>query len=59
MAMALEGGNGLDIVNCCSNYSMTVSTFRRYLATLRAFFWQERGLIIVYDNKQKKYLLKK
>lgn len=55
----LRKGKSVRITECCQEFEISVSTFRRYIAFLRTYFMQEYGKEIVYDPKEEKYLLQK
>lgn len=54
---ALRLGACIKIRDCCGVYGISVSTFRRYMAFLRAYFSEMYGLDIVYDAYLSSYSL--
>ena len=59
MHQDLENGKGLSLKDWCSQNQMTVSSFRRYVALLRDFYWHEKQTFIIYDAKRQRYILSK
>ena len=57
MCEDLHNGKKLNIKESCSRYGISVSTFRRYIALLRSFFWEQRLQTIVYDGLTQTYCL--
>ena len=57
MYQRLESGKGLEVKEWCGSNQMSLSSFRRYVALLRDFYWQEKQTTIVYDQKTQKYVL--
>ncbi len=55
MCEDLRKGRQLNIQECCNRYRISVATFRRYVALLRMFFWEERQQSIVYDSLTQTY----
>ena len=47
----------LKIFECCGEYNISVSTFRRYIAFLRAYFDEFYGYEIVYSPETAEYVL--
>ncbi|MBQ8884994.1 MAG: hypothetical protein IJY62_01275 [Clostridia bacterium] len=47
----LIGGKTLRIKDCQTEYSVSVPTFRRYIALLREYFAERRAVDIVYDKE--------
>ena len=52
-------GKNIKIYDCCREYGISVSTFRRYMCFLRGYFSEIYGGEIVYDSKILSYYLKK
>lgn len=52
-------GKKLKIVECCDEYGISVSTFRRYIAFLREYFSEYDGREIIYISESAEYSLKK
>lgn len=55
---ALRSGSGLNINDCCNRYSISVATFRRYIAFLRLYFSETYSREIGYDAQYLLYRLK-
>ncbi len=55
---ALRSGVGLNINDCCNRYAISVATFRRYIAFLRSYFFENYGREIIYDAQNLLYCLK-
>ena len=56
----LRLGKKVAINECCTEFKISVSTFRRYMAFLRAYFAEVYAQEIVYDSFTAEYkLLKK
>lgn len=53
----LKNGEVITIEECCEEYQISIPTFRRYVRTLRDFFWEQHAQKIVYDREQKAYYL--
>ena len=51
-------GQEVKIDECCSQYDISISTFRRYIAFLRGYFNEFYGQEIKYDTEGTKYILK-
>jgi len=43
----------------CLNYDISVPTFRRYLAFVREYLWENYLIEVVYDKLQKCYRISK
>lgn len=54
----LRSEKPLRINEACTEYEISVSTFRRYMAFLRGYFGEIYGQEIVYDAVTAKYFLK-
>lgn len=50
-------GRSIGIGECCCELGISVPTFRRYIALLRAYFMEKHGRDIVYDTLKKAYVL--
>lgn len=55
---AIRTDEGIKIVACCNTYGISVATFRRYMAFLRAYFMETLGREIIYDAARALYILK-
>ena len=55
----LQNGELISLEECCSNYKISIPTFRRYLSTLREFFWEEFEQEVKYFSAKKAYGLVK
>lgn len=55
MCEKLKNDKPIVIEETCQEYGISVPTFRRYIATLRDFFWDTYQMEIVYDVKKKEY----
>ena len=55
MCEKLKGNHPITIDGACRDYGISVPTFRRYISTLRDFFWDTFQIEIVYDGKKKEY----
>lgn len=55
---ALSKGRKLRINECCGEYDISVSTFRRYMAFLRNYFAEFYAKDIVYIPETAEYRLK-
>ena len=55
----LEKGRMLKINECCGEFEISIPTFRRYVATLREFFWERYRIDLMYDASKKAYRLLK
>ena len=55
----LRLGKKLTINGCCTEYHISVSTFRRYMAFLRGYFWEAYAQEIIYDSFSTEYKLLK
>ena len=55
MCEKLKGNHPITIESTCVEYGISVPTFRRYISTLRDFFWDTYQIEIVYDGKRKEY----
>ena len=53
----LKEGKAIDMQTCMLVYDISVPTFRRYMADLRAFFTEKYGLEIKYISAKKGYFL--
>jgi len=58
MCNELLQGKKLNLKKCCSLYGISASTFRRYLALLRSFFWEQLEQVVLYDGSTQTYGLK-
>lgn len=54
---AIRMGVGVKIDECCGRYDISVATFRRHVAFLRAYFMEQFGQNVVYDSSEKRYRL--
>ena len=54
----LKAGKYLEINECCGEFGISVPTFRRYLSFLRDYFCENFSQEIIYDDENKKYILK-
>ena len=50
-------GKKIKITECCGEYGISVSTFRRYIAFLRGYFNEFYGQEIVYLPQTMEYVL--
>lgn len=51
-------GEEVSIDQVCKECGISIPTFRRYIATLRDFFWEKHQKEIKYDIKKKVYYVK-
>lgn len=56
---ALNSGRKLRINECCGEYDISVSTFRRYMALLRSYYGEFLGEEIIYSPENAEYSLEK
>ena len=54
----LNEGKEIRINDCCGEYDLSLSTFRRYIAFLRGYCGEMYGKEIVYDPEREVYVLK-
>lgn len=54
----LKSGGGIKITECCGEYAISLSTFRRYIAFLREYFEEIYAKEIVYDPGTEIYRLR-
>ena len=50
-------GGGVKSGGCRGMYDISVATFRRHVAFLRAYFMEQFGQNVVYDSSEKRYRL--
>ena len=55
----LRLGKKVAINECCTEFKISVSTFRRYMAFLRAYFAEVYAQEIVYDAEHTEYRVRK
>ena len=53
----LKAGKKIRINECCGEFQISVSTFRRYIAFLRGYFNEYCAKEIIYDANQAVYFL--
>lgn len=54
----LKNGKFISLNDCCTEYGISVPTFRRYVAFLREYFSEVYAKEIVYDSENMFYILK-
>ena len=54
----LREGRAIRISDCCNGFKISIATFRRYMAFLRAYFAEVYGKEIIYDPADCFYRLK-
>jgi len=54
---ALLSGQELNVTQCCQKFNISVSTFYRYINTVRAFVWEKDLTEVYYDPKTLTYKL--
>ena len=59
MCETLKNNRPIVIEETCQEYGISVPTFRRYIYTLRDFFWDTYQIEIIYDGRKKEYLCDK
>ncbi|MBO6264110.1 MAG: hypothetical protein J6N93_07605, partial [Clostridia bacterium] len=52
-----QGGN-VDLKGCCEKFGISAVTFRRYIALLKEFFKDDKGLKLVNDRKNSVYFIR-
>lgn len=54
----LLSGKGISVNECLDDYGLSLSTFYRYMDTLRQFLRTDGNISITYDSKNKIYKIK-